>query len=571
MRRTWAVFALAWSYWRDARHIARAKRRLPPKSAARYEDETYRVGGERFRREAFRLGGLIIKVGQFLSARTDVLPLAFTRELAVLQDQVPAAPFSEVREVLQEAYEGSLGDVFSQVDETPLAAASLGQVHRARLATSGQWVAVKVQRPGIMDLASVDLGALGVIMRVISRSTRIGKRINAQRLFEEFRMLVGQELDYLHEQKNLEEVARNFSREAGVRVPLVYPEHTRPKVLVMELVEGIKLTDIQRREAWGLDPKQLARRLVTAYLQQIIVDGFVQIDPHPGNFLADPEGRLVLLDFGMCGRIPSDQMPYASKLIQGILAKDARTVVDAMAGLGFIRPDADVRLLVRSMQVLLQQVGGVALESGPLLDQAVADFQDFLYQEPLEFPAEYMFLGRAIGMLFSLVSQLDPTVNWLELIEKEALPMINAKSLGQAPWQKRIGQWIGTLVGPEAETVAGIVLTRLGEELTRLGRLPSSLERVLNQVEDGGLKTDPAWTPMLRRVDLLTHQIRLLTNTVVLTAALLGWLFWPHADGRPLFLIASLVVFVVWLRAGHSVMRLRRRAGHRQMRRHYGG
>ncbi|MCL5063558.1 MAG: AarF/UbiB family protein [Firmicutes bacterium] len=559
--RTWAVFALAWSFFQDSRKIARAKRRQHPEQAARSERDIYRAGGERFRREAFRLGGLIIKVGQFLSARTDVLPLDFTRELAVLQDQVPAAPWPQVEALLDAAYGGGWRVVFSEFDADPLAAASLGQVHRARLAESGQWVAVKVQRPGILDLAATDLSALGYIMRAISRWTKVGRRINAERLFEEFRSLVGQELDYLHEQKNLEAFSQHFAAIDEVRVPRAYPDYTRPKVLVMELVEGVKLTDAEGLRAYGLDPKRLARTLVTTYFKQIIVDGLVQIDPHPGNFLADAQGQLVLLDFGMCGEIPATQMPYAAKLIQGILAKDAQQVVQAIAGLGFIRPEADARLLVRSMNVLLQQVGGVQLEPGPVLNQAVADFQDFLYQEPLEFPAEYMFLGRAIGMLFSLVSQLDDSVDWLDLIKKEALPMINAKSFAESGWQARIGEWVGALLGAEAETATRVVLGRVGEEMGRLGRLPASLERVLNQIEAGGVKTEPAWTPMLRRVDLLSQEMRLLIDTVFLGVAFSGWLFWSrsHAAITPWLLAASIVAAVFWLKASLSLIRMRRR------------
>ncbi len=560
MRRTWAVFALAWSFWQDARKIARAKRRQDPERAAAYERAIYQAGGARFRREAFRLGGLIIKVGQFLSARTDVLPLEFTRELAALQDQVPEAPFVQIAQVLEEAYGTHWTDVFGEFEQTSLAAASLGQVHRARLSTPGDWVAVKVQRPGILDLAEVDLAALGQIMRVISRWTTVGRRIDAERLFEEFRDLVGQELDYLHEQANLEAFGQRFAGVTEVRVPKAYPDYTRPKVLVMELIDGVRLTDLEGRMAWGLDPKRLARTLVTTYFKQIIVDGFVQIDPHPGNFLADHEGRLVLLDFGMCGRIPANQMPYASQLIQAVLAKDARLVVEAMAGLGFIRPEADVRLLVRSMKVLLQQVGGVALETGPVLDQAVADFQDFLYQEPLEFPAEYMFLGRAIGMLFSLVNQLDQTVDWLQLIRKEALPMINAQGDDRSGWQRRIGEWIGGVLGPEAETVTHAIVGRVAEELGRMGRLPASLERVLNQLEESGLRTEPTWTPILRRVDILNQEVRVLVDTIFLGGVLTGWFLSAHGPMRLWWLAASIVASVVWLRAGLGLLRVKRRA-----------
>lgn len=561
-----AVLSLAWSFWRDARNIARAKRRLDKESAAARERAILRAGGQRFRERAFHMGGLLIKVGQFLSARTDVLPIEFTRELQALQDQVPAAEFQEVRAVLEEAYGKPLSTIFSEFESVPLAAASLGQVHRARLLDSLDWVAVKVQRPGITTLAAIDLSALSIIMRVISRWTKLGRRINAVRLFEEFQTLVGQELDYLHEQENLREVSQNFASQASVRVPRVYPELTRTKVLVMELVEGVKLTEWDKLKDLDVDAKKLARTLVTAYLQQIIIDGLVQIDPHPGNFLADREGRLVLLDFGMCGRIPATQMPYAAKLIQGVLARDARILVQAMTGLGFIRPQADVRLLVRSMAVLLQQVGSVALKAGPQLDQAVTDFQDFIYEEPIEFPAEYMFLGRAIGMLFSLANQLDDNIDWLKLIQQEALPMINARGLNPSGWQAHLGQLIGGLFGSQAEVAARMVIERSVEEILRLGRLPSSLERVLNALEDDGLKTQPAWTPVLRRVDTLSQQVRLLVDTVFAAGVAVVWRLWPMGHGRGWWLAATLMATAIWIRAALSQFSARRQPSGRTSR-----
>jgi predicted unusual protein kinase regulating ubiquinone biosynthesis (AarF/ABC1/UbiB family) len=554
-----AVFGLAWSFWKDARRITRANRRLAPDQAKAFERAVYQAGGERFRREAFRLGGLIIKVGQFLSARTDVLPLEFTRELRALQDQVPAAPYARIREILQEAYEGDLDQVFSHFDERPIAAASLGQVHRAQLTRSQQWVAVKVQRPGILDLAAIDLAALGYVMRALTRWTKAGRRVNAMRLFSEFQKLVGEELDYLHEQANLEDFREHFKKVAAVRVPEVFLAYTRPKVLVMELVEGVKLTDAVGLAEWQLDPKLLARELVTAYLKQIIEDGLVQIDPHPGNFLADRQGRLVLLDFGMCGHIPKTQMPFASQLIQGVLAKDARVVVQSMVGLGFIRADADVRLLVRAMSVLLQQLGGVRLEPGPELDRAVADFQDFLYQEPLEFPAEYMFLGRAIGMLFGLVSELDPSIDWLALVRQEALPLINAAASSDAGWSNTVGEWVGRVFGPEAAIATRLVVGRLGDEASRLGRLPATLERVLLQMDEGALRTEPSWTPLMRRLDMLAQQIRLLTATVFLAASGMAWLFWTGHRGHGWLLVIGLVALAIWLRAGIRLNRMSRR------------
>ncbi len=562
--RTLSVFRLAGSFWRDARKIARIQRRLPPSAAAAEVRSIYRQGGRRFRQEALKLGGLLIKVGQFLSARTDVLPLEFTRELAALQDQVPSAPFADVRQVVEAAYDAPMSAIFAEFHEQPLAAASLGQVHRARLSGSDEWVAVKVQRPGIEVLAAVDLRALGWIMRVLTRWTTVGRRVDAYRLFEEFRNLVGQELDYLHEQANLQEFWNNFQSRPGIRVPQPRPHATRRRVLVMELVEGVKLTDREALLGWNLEPRILSQRLVTAYLQQIIVDGLVQIDPHPGNFLADREGRLVLLDFGMCSRIPPAHIPYASKLIQGILARNPGWIVQALSGLGFIRPEADASLFVRSLRALLQQMHGVALQPGPALDQAVSDFQEFLYQEPLMFPAEYMFLGRAIGMLFGLANQMDSDVDWLSLITQQALPMMASAQQTSLGWSRRLGRVAQALAGDEVAASLSLGANRILEWIDLWGRLPSELDRVLQAAEDHGLTTRPAWTPILRRLEGIRAEVRLLTYSVLLAGSVVAWEISSSRRDvliHGLFLGTSLVLVLLWILAAVGAGRHRRRTG----------
>lgn len=559
-RRTAAVFRLALSYWRDSRTIARLRRGFEGRGLAPGEAEVYAAGGLRFRREAVRLGGLIIKVGQFLSARTDVLPVEFTRELAALQDEVPAAPFEGIRETVERAYGAPIGEVFAEFGPTPLAAASLGQVHRAVLRSGDRPVAIKVARPGIRELAATDLAALGTIMRVLTRFTRVGRRVDALGLYREFESLVGEELDYLHEQENLIAFGRAFAGRTGVKVPEAFSEWTRPSVLVMELVEGAKLTDAERIRNWGLDPADLARRLVEVYLQQIVVDGRVQIDPHPGNFFADREGRLVLLDFGMCAEIPRRELPYAAQLVEGILRQDARAVAEAIRGLGFLRAEADLTLLVRSLEVLLTQIGGTPLDPGPDLDRAVRDFQDFLYQEPLRFPAKYLFLGRAIGMLFGLVSQLAPDLDWVDLLKSRALPLIDQVLRAETGWQRAAGEWAARLFGPEAGVVVSRIAREAGEVWARQRRIPQTLDRVLLAAEQGELTVRPEMSALLRRVDRLNAELSRLGITLAVGVVVVLWAFHRFGEvGRVLLPLLAIVGAVLWIRATLRIGRTQRR------------
>lgn len=559
-RRTAAVFALALSYWRDARRIARLRQGFRGRGLAPGEGAVYAEGGRRFRLEAVRLGGLLIKVGQFLSARADVLPVEFTRELAALQDEVPAAPFDRVRDTIERAYDAPIDRIFAEFDEIPLAAASLGQVHRAVLRAEGRAVAVKVARPGIRALAATDLAALRTIMRALGRFTRVGRRIDAVALYREFESLVAEELDYLHEQDNLIAFGRAFAGQPGVKVPAAFPEWTRRSVLVMELVCGAKLTDGDRLRAWGLDPRALAERLVDVYLQQIVVDGRVQIDPHAGNFFADRAGRLVLLDFGMCAEIPRRELPFAAQLVEGILRQEARPVAEALRGLGFLRPDADLTLLVRSLDVLLRQIGGTRLTPGPELDQAVRDFQDFLYQEPLRFPAKYLFLGRAIGMLFGLVAQLAPDLDWVDLLKSRALPLIDQVLRAETGWQRMVGEWAAGLFGPAAGVAVSRMAREAAEAWARQRRVPQTLDRVLMALEGGEVTVRPEMNPMLRRIDRLSAEVTRLVVTVGLGVVLVLWGFHRFGGvGRTVLPVLAVIGAAWWVWASVQVRRARHR------------
>ncbi|MCL4318698.1 MAG: AarF/UbiB family protein [Firmicutes bacterium] len=514
-KRTIAIFRLALSFWRDYRIIQRFQRQMSPSLAEQAAQEVYRQGGIRFRKEALRLQGLIVKVGQFLSARTDVLPLAFTRELQQLQDQVPAAPFEEIKEEIEKAFNEELHEIFEDFETEPIAAASLGQVHKANIALKHDVVAVKIRRPGIEELAKTDLKALGRIMGVLRRWTKIGQRIDTLQLFEEFQQSVHRELDYVQEQAHLLRFGQNFSQWSNVQVPGVYEDYVHPNVLVMEYVEGIKLSDVGKLKQYGLNAHELASTLVEAYLQQIVIDGFVQIDPHPGNFLAGLDGRLIFLDFGMMSDIPSEHIDVFGRLIEQALGRNAGGVVEAMVDLGFVRPSANMEILTRAMDVMLKQMRGVPLQQGSALSGLVRDFQDFLYEEPLQFPAQYMFLGRAIGMLFGLVSNLDPDLDWMTLLKDKALPMVNEK---RVLWDNQYYQWIRTQVEQVFGPAGKMAWDRGAEKIALWGqiglRLPESLDKTLTRVGSGSVQTRPELTSVLRRLDHLSGQLSVMALLV---------------------------------------------------------
>lgn len=547
--RSLRVFRLALSYWRDARKIERIKARYRMELATPRIDAVYRAGGERFYREAIDLGGLLIKVGQFLSVRTDVLPLAFTKELQSLQDKVPPAPFNEIKIEIEKSYGRSLDTVFDDFEGTAIAAASLGQVHRATLKTTGDLVAVKVRRPDIERLARIDLRSLGVVMRVIKARTRFGRRINAVQLFEEFKNLVHEELDYAHEQQNLLRFAENFHTASQVVFPRVFPEVSNTRVLVMQYMAGIKISDVEALDDLPTERASLAEQLVESLLKQIIIDGFVQMDPHAGNFLVSESGTLIFLDFGMMAEIPHADIEFVGQLLTALVAKNATGVVASLKALGFLRPQAQPELMVKAIRLLLDQIWGVPLTPGHTLDDAVREFQDFLYTEPLQFPARYMFLGRAIGMLFGLTTRLDPQIKWMEIIKDKAIPMINARSNDARPeWQRIVTTALGQIFGAPGEWIGDQGIRQASRWLISTAALPTMAHRALDTIESQGLTTRPELTALYRKLDQMAGESRNRNNliaTILFTGV--GYLVAPHPLISHFSYGIAMVVFLVYL------------------------
>jgi predicted unusual protein kinase regulating ubiquinone biosynthesis (AarF/ABC1/UbiB family) len=302
----------------------------------------------RFRALAVRMGGVLIKVGQFLSSRLDVLPQEITAELAGLQDEVPPENFADIRRVAEAELGATLAQTFAAFDETPMAAASLGQAHRAQVRATDesppQPVVVKVQRPQIEALIATDLAALGTVGGWLKRYPPIRRRADVPALLAEFTRILYEEIDYLAEGRNAETFAANFKGRAGVRIPRVIWSHTTRRVLTLEDVSALKITDYAAITAAGVDRAEVARRLFDTYLQQIFEDGFFHADPHPGNLFVSPltpdsaeeDGgeasiawQLTFIDFGMVGRVPSNLRAGLREAAIAVGTRDSARLVKA--------------------------------------------------------------------------------------------------------------------------------------------------------------------------------------------------------------------------------------------------
>ena len=419
-----------WLEWRA--------RWLGPDWAAAARRHLYQRQANRFRRRAVELGGLLIKLGQFLSTRVDLLPPQYTDELASLQDQVPAEPFAAVQKVVETELGRPLAEAFPWFEPAAEAAASLGQVHRART-PSGRLVAVKVQRPGIEEIIAADLTAFGTVVRWARRLPQLRQLGDLDGVYREFAEVTTAELDYVAEGHNAQRVAAELADHPWIHVPTIDWDLSRRRVLTMEYVRGTKLTDRPALLAAGLDPPLLARRLVAAYLDMVLVHGFFHADPHPGNIFALPENHLALVDFGMVGSISPQVKREIRNLFVAVAQRDTDAMVAALVRLGLVRPAADLPTLRRDIEWVMQRYWGLSLGEVANLNVAAltGELRGLIRRQPIRIPASVAYLGRAVGTLVGLATGLDPHLNVVELFTPYARQLVSGDGGPlEAVWQR---------------------------------------------------------------------------------------------------------------------------------------
>ena len=485
-----------------------------------------RLIAREFRGLAIEMGGVMIKLGQFLSSRVDVLPLEITGELQGLQDEVPPADNAQVFGLLREQL-GDLEQRFASIESQPLAAASLGQVYRARLRTEnggeGERVVIKVQRPGIEALVRTDLAALRVIARWLMRYQPIRKRANTPALMEEFARTLWEELDYRAEADNAERFAEIHADDPRVYIPRVFRGHSTGRVVVLEDVEALKIADTEALAAAGIDSKAVADLLLEAYFKQIFVAEFFHADPHPGNLFVRPAApapaadtgaapasttfQLIFVDFGMAIRLPASMGENLRKVLIGVTQRDTRQLTEAYRDMGFFLPGADLDRITEAQEVVLGHIYGRNLldlaQPDPKEIEAIGrEFRDLLFDFPFQIPQDFIYLGRALGMISGLVSRLDPHINPWRQIEHYGQHLIRGQGLQQ--FRDRGLAGLVELLRPYLET-------------------PARLQRLLAEAEKGRLRVQlKSDRDVLRQQERLEKRIGQLGWSIVSAAGILS-------------------------------------------------
>lgn len=392
----------------------------------------------RFRAIAVDLGGLMIKVGQFMSSRLDVLPPEITAELASLQDEVPAERFEDIRAAAEAELGMPLGRAYASFDTAPVAAASLGQAHRATLTadhaadTGLSNVIVKVQRPGIDEIVAVDLAALRRVANWAMRVQVVRSRVDVPALVEEFAQTSVEEVDYLHEAASAERFAENFAEDTRVTAPAVVWERTTRRVLTLEDVTAIKISDkVALREA-GIDPADVAQVFAEVMLDQVFTHSFVHADPHPGNIFVTPvDGgwQLTFIDFGMMAEVPDGIRAGLRTLVIAVAARDSRGLVTAAQQIGVLLPSTNTADLERALTALFARFGGMGFNelknvSPRELQEFGREFGKVVRALPVQLPEKLLLLLRAVSLTSGMCSSLDETFNIWEPVQPYADKLI---------------------------------------------------------------------------------------------------------------------------------------------------
>ena len=365
------------------------------------------------RQSLIDLGPTFIKIGQALGTRADLLPLEYVKQLATLQDQVPAFPTDEAFARIEAELGRPVHECYPEIDSEPIAAASLGQVYRARLAT-GEEVAVKVQRPNLEATISIDIAILFRLVKLTNRFfPRANENADWEGMLREFHSTIFEEMDYVKEGRNADRFRYNFRTWRAVRVPKVYWSHTNTRVLTLDFIRGTKVIDIEGLRANGISAVKVNRLLIRTYLKQLLEDGFFHADPHPGNLLVMDSGHLAFFDFGMVGRITPKLQSQMIDAFFHVVARDVHGLGQDIINLNFLKPGVDpetVRPVVESLftHYLNLRLGEVNFK------ELTYDLAEVIYDYPFRLPANFTYVMRALMTLEGIGVVTDPGFSFFE-------------------------------------------------------------------------------------------------------------------------------------------------------------
>jgi len=510
--------------WWDGRRWSYPGGYSPDKRAARQ-----RRTAQWLTAEFLGLGSAFIKLGQLLSARPDVLPADVVEELAHLQDRVPAFPFA----VVQASLEAELGDRCAEIidlEELPLGSASLAQVHRASL-RSGRQVVFKVQRPGLERLFRLDLEVLQQVAAAVQRHPRWGRGRDWVGIAKECRRVLLRELDFRLEAEHAARFRQQFLDDPGIRIPAVIWELSSRRVLCLDYVPGIKITDRPALLAAGIDPSAVAEKGAASYLQQLVRFGFFHADPHPGNLAVAADGALIYYDFGMMGQISERLRSRIGRMVRAAAGRDAAALVEEFQQAGVIASGIETGPVRRLVRLMLNEALTPPF-SANVLGKLSADLYDLVYDQPFRLPPELIFVMRALSTFEGVGRSLDPAFSLMAIARPYLLPLMTAS--GNGP---------NDLFNEISRQAAEVGSRALG--------IPRRLDESLSRIEQGDLQVQiraGETDRLLRRLALAQQSAgqAFLLGGLAVAASLLAASSRPALSALPLLL--GVPVAMGWLK-----------------------
>jgi len=520
----------------------------------------WRKVARRYKQMAVEMGGVLIKLGQFISTRVDLLPPDVLNELAGLQDRVAPAAYEAVVERVEKDFACDLPLIFPFFAATPIGSASLAQAHAAKL-PDGTDVIVKILRPNIEVLVSTDLEVMERVCRWLNRFSHVRSRMNLEQLMDEFDATTRKELDMAAELSNLQRFAADFAGDPMVYVPRAHEAYCGTTLLTLENVAYLKINDLKALAAWGIDPAHVADRLYDIYMKQIFLTNFIHVDPHPGNLFVRPlpidserdeslgafapgdrpvyarnrPFQLVFIDFGMTAVIPRHFKAALRAMAIGVGTRDARKVVQAYITAGVLQPGVDTLRLEAAHEDWFNRLWGIHM--GKFHEVAyeearyfLKEYRDLITSIPFQLQGEMLFVGRAVGILAGMATELDPEFD---------------------PWEKSI---------PYAREFAREELRfnwkDLPEEVFLVGRhlmrIPASLDQVLDKARHGSLAIQVSLSPetrkAIKRIDLSVKRFAWMVLSAGLLISGVNLYIAHHVRLGSGFIVLSVLVFLWGLR-----------------------
>ncbi|RXJ00015.1 AarF/ABC1/UbiB kinase family protein [Anaerobacillus alkaliphilus] len=463
--------------------------------------------GERLRLFLEELGPTFIKIGQIASTRSDLFPPDIIAELEKLQDNVPPFSYEEVKKVFHSEFGIAVEEMFDEFQEKPVAAASIGQVHVAVLKT-GEKVAVKIQRPNIRKIIETDLEILQEIATLAERRLDWAAKYQLKEIVHEFSKSLKDEIDYANEGRNSEKIAKQFIHSHKVYIPKVYWQYSSSKILTMEFVEGVKLTNIEKVDLLGFDRKVIAERIVQTIFQQILLDGFFHGDPHPGNLLVTGKNKIILMDFGMVGRLSPQMRDHFGSFIIAMMLQSTDGVIKAIIKMGLVPEEANLSLLKSDVDTLREKYYDVPF-SQLSLGEAVNDLFTVASKHGIRIPTDLSLVGKALLTMEGLVERLDPELSIIRIAE---------------PFGRQL-----LIERYHPKQIAGRVWGNLLEYGEVVTELPKSLKEFSSIMKQGKMRVevslsdpDRLLTRMERVSNRLSFSIVLLSFSIIMVGLIVG-------------------------------------------------